>query len=317
MSPNTSRKLEESALNFSFSDGSESDDDEDDEENKMENNKSVILRNSKEEGKEKKESEGDEIKKGEDEDEGSVNISDLNRELYMEPELEKKSPKQKKSDEIEVATEKLYEMYSKKYLEDTVDGLVDTASLSFFVCEQVRNKLVNDEINSRLRQICMVSIEEEKAARAKLEKELKKEIRSKLEEEFVDEICANYIGSMMKEFCERVILDMKNERVVTVYNDILDEITKKTTDKVMLDIAFEDMLNVKPLIKKAEVRTEFNVPLPSIAELNVTLKRPRDSTTSDLTRFIPNKKIKTQLFDNELKNQAIKDAEMETCMLLF
>lgn len=128
------------------------------------------------------------------------------------------------------------------------------------ICEFIRDKLINDEINSTksvtsnlLRSICSKAIDEERQEIKLKEKQIKREIKEKIEGELVEVLVNEITGNLMRECCERVIWELKNERVTSIYEDVLDEVVRKMIDRSFLDFIFDEMIvRDKPFIKKAE-----------------------------------------------------------------
>ena len=161
-------------------------------------------------------------------------------------------------EENERKLDKLVDLYTEKQQADLFDELLARVVTDSTICESIRDKLVRDEISAsasetsnQIRAICASVIEEERQEIKLRERQLKKEIKEKFEVECAETLLNEITGSLMRECCERVIWQLKNERLNSIYDDILDEVLKKMLNQSFLDMVFDEMIVTdKPLIEK-------------------------------------------------------------------
>ena len=169
---------------------------------------------------------------------------------------------EKRFDEL---VEKLIQTQMDAFLED----LLTRVAVETNICEFIREKLINEEIRTQLKTIGGIVIDEEKKEMKLLEKKIHLEIKEALIIEFVETIINDTLGSLMKECCERVILEVRNERINTVYNDLLDDLLPKFIEKELFQVIFNEMNPRKPLIPRISISPE---PEPVKPEIEVKTK---------------------------------------------
>jgi hypothetical protein len=215
--------------------------------------------------------------------------------------------------ESEKKLDALVDAYTARQQEILIEDLLAQVTTESKICEFIRDKLLTDEINTTqsvtsnmLRNICIRTIEEERQEMKMKEKQLKKEMREKFEAEIVETLINEITGNLMRECCERVIWEMKNERVTSIYEDILDEVVRKMIDRSFLDFIFDEMIvKDKPLIKKPEPikLVEKPVTIPSSDKKRRLLTSPVTSQSRDNADLIqtPAKKICTSHLSLEMQ----------------
>ncbi|CAF0824915.1 unnamed protein product [Brachionus calyciflorus] len=233
-----------------------------------------------------------EFEKDQSSDEEKKEREKIEKEKIEQERLEKEEKERQKLAELETEkkTETIVDQFIEKISETFLEDLIDQSKTEQLILEFIRDKLLNEEISSKhsltskiIRNICISCVDEEKYERKRLEKKLSEEIKVKLEEEFYEKMFEEKLIQLIKECCERVITENINEKVNEIYFGIVDELSKETFNKCLLDLMFEDINSAtKPLIKKLEQRPKkFDYKEPE----NKSFKRRLSSDFEDKLEF--------------------------------
>ena len=194
---------------------------------------------------------------------------------------------QEKSQRFEQKLDALVDEYVARQQQLLYDEVIERATVESGICEFIRDKLVNDEVSLLMRSVCASSLDEERREAALKEARTRQELRDKLQLECVEALVNETTERLMRECCERVLLELKNERALSVYETLLDEVMPRMLERTFLEFMFDEMIvKDKPLIPRPlvtkEVVTEKKIfsAVPSKSQTTNEKKRRISSVSS-------------------------------------
>lgn len=105
-----------------------------------------------------------------------------------------------------------------------LDDLLSRVSLEWsLVCEQVRDKLINDEIAAPL--IGQLSLEVIDEVRRDQEREWRLHVLRLLEDELVEKFMTTTVDVLSRECCERVVWEHRTVQAQSIFVHLLDEVS--------------------------------------------------------------------------------------------
>lgn len=199
-------------------------------------------------------------------------------------EIERQKQLDKKIDDLSLSL-------SEKVSEDLLDEVFTRVSLEWHVSEQVRDKIVNDEISTQpqsyLRRFCTESVDE---YRRELDRVWRSDLRDRIQQEIFDRVVYGNLDLLVRECCDRTIWEAQTQRAADIYETLLDEIVGvESMDRLFLEIIFEEMTGlVKPFIEKIKIPPPKPVIQPQTPR---SIKRPPQD--SQIESSLVSKKLKT------------------------
>lgn len=233
-----------------------------------------------------------------EEDERKAREEAENREREEREDKERKSREEAEKEEIErqkqldKQIDDLSLSLSEKVSEDLLDEVFSRTSLEWHVSEQVRDKIVNDEISAQpqsyLRRFCNESVDE---YRRELDRAWRNDLRERIQQEIFDRVVYGNLDLLIRECCDRTIWEAQTERAGDIYETLLDEfVGVKSMDRLFLEIIFEEMTGqVKPFIEKMIIPP----PKPVIQQPQTPRSIKRPPQDSQIESSLVSKKLKT------------------------
>lgn len=142
---------------------------------------------------------------------------------------------------------------------NNLDELLDRVTFEWIITEQVRDKLVRDEISEgrqsklgeELRRVCAEAVDEK---RKEIERAWRAEVRERVEIETFEKLLTGCVDSLVRECCERSLIEARNEIANQIYDELLDEVVSRDlVDRVFMEVIFDEMTGqIKPFIGKIE-----------------------------------------------------------------
>lgn len=206
---------------------------------------------------------GDDESDREKEEKEELEKKEREREAAEEIEKQRKENERREADLVENLTFKI----SEKVVDQFLDEMFARVGLEWHVSEQVRDKLVNDELGAglsrgsasslslfNLTRVCTETLEE---ARRESDRAWRAELRARIEEEIFERVVlGNNLEALIRECCERVVWEERTERALDIYEGVLGEVVSdECMDGIFLEMIFEETIGqLRPFIKKIETK---------------------------------------------------------------
>lgn len=187
-----------------------------------------------------------------------------------------------------------------------LDDLLNRVNTEWSILvEQVRDKIINDEINPtasrggvfNVRSICMEALDEMRRDERRKQRAL---LLDKIEAELYDTIVLARLDALIRECCERVVWEEKSARAQQIYDELSDEVMKAMIDRCILEVAFDDMNALTgPFINKIDQ----DLVKPKVKEKPANAPTKRVLDVSDRFDEQPlEKKSRSNRTDEDLEN---------------
>lgn len=258
----------------------------------------------------------DESGEREKEEKEELEKKERDREAAEEIEKQRKENERRENDLVENLTSKVFEKVADQFLDEALARV----GLEWHVSEQVRDKLVNDELGAglsrvsstsslslfNLTRVCTETLEE---ARRESERAWRAELRARIEEEIFERVVlGNNLAGLIRECCERVVWEERTERALDIYESVLGEVVSdECMDSIFLEMIFEETIGqLRPFIKKIETKP----PKPAKQPPPVTMTTPvRQATKRAHTESVPTQPPETSLVVKRVKTTSVSSSQ--------